>query len=316
MAVASPAKSGLARFRPIGPGSRIALVAPASPFLRAEFDAGLAELGRLDLVPIYDDRVFARDPIVAGSATLRADALREYFARPDVDAILAVRGGYGSAETLPHLNASAIRASRKAFIGYSDVTALHTFLTCHAGLMSVHGPMIEGRLARGDAAYDRATFVRSLSATPIGALSPDGVGILRPGEAGGPVFGGTLSQLVASFGTPFHFDPPAGHVLLIDEVGERPYRIRRMLTQMIQAGVLARASAVVIGQLPRCDEPNGDVTGLSVCAELLREFPGPVIAGFPTGHTTTPLLSIPLGIAARVIGRGTPALVLDEAAAA
>ena len=114
MAVASPALSGLARFRPIGPGSRVALVAPASPFLRADFDAGLAELGRLDLVPIYDDRVFARDPIVAGSATLRADALREYFARPDIDAILAVRGGYGSAETLPFLNASAIRGSLRA----------------------------------------------------------------------------------------------------------------------------------------------------------------------------------------------------------
>lgn len=307
---------GLARIRPLRAGSRVGLVAPASPFARADFDAGLAELHRLGWVPVYDERVFERDVIVAGSAAVRAATLRDYLEREDVDAVLAVRGGYGSAETLPLLDAAAIRRRRTALIGYSDVTALHTFFTCHAGLVSVHGPMIEGRLAKGEAAYDRSSLVASASLDAVGQLAPVGLEIVKPGEASGPLFGGTLTQLTASFGTPFDFNPPAGHVLLIDEVGERPYRIRRMLNQMAQAGVLARAAAIVFGQLPRCDEPGGAVTAQGVIKEQLQAFAGPVLFGFPTGHSTSPLITLPLGVRTRVVGRGTPALVVDEVAAA
>jgi muramoyltetrapeptide carboxypeptidase len=308
-------RAGLLRCRPVKPGSQIALVAPASPFQREEFERGVRELERLGLLPVYDDRVFAWEPMVAGPADLRAAALRDAWRRSDIDGILAVRGGYGSVETLPLLDAGAIRTARTAFIGYSDVTSLHTYLTCHVGVVSIHGPMIEGRLAAGAAAYDTETFLRSLSDTPLGPLAPDGLEVLRAGEAEGPIFGGTLSQLVASLGTPYAFAPPAGHVLLIDEVAERPYRLRRMLMQLGLSGVLARASAVVVGQLPRCDEPGGEVTGRSIFADVLADFPGPVLFGFPTGHTTTPLVSVPLGVWTRVVGQGRPALVFDEAAA-
>lgn len=307
---------GLIRVRPVGAGSRIGLVAPASPFSRAEFEAGLAELRRLELVPVFDDRVFDREAIVAGPAATRAAMLREYLTRPDIDAVLAVRGGYGSAETLPRLDAAELRAARTAFIGYSDVTAIHAYLNGHAGLVSIHGPMIEGRLAAGESAYDRRSLLESVSTRPVGRLAPEGLEILRPGEAMGPLCGGTMTQLAASMGTPFRFDPPMGHVLVLDEVGERPYRIRRLLTQLGQCGVLARASAVVFGQLPRCDEPGGGVTARAVIAELFQDFPGPVVVGFPTGHATSPLVTVPLGVTARVVGRGEPALVIEEAAAA
>ena len=308
--------SGLTRVRPVGPGSRIGLVAPASPFARADFEAGLAEMSRLDWVPVYDDRVFEREPIVAGPPAVRAAALRDYLDRNDIDAVLAVRGGYGSAETLPFLDPAAIRNSRTAFIGYSDVTALHSFLTCHARLVSIHGPMVEGRLAAGNGAYDRASLLASVSIEPVGRLAPQGLETAKAGEAAGPLFGGTLTQLTSSLGTPYHFNPPTGHVLVIDEVGERPYRIRRMLNQLSQAGVLARAAAIVVGQLPKCDEPNGAVTGRGVVAEFFRDFPGPVIIGFPTGHSTSALITLPLGVNARVLAHGAPALVVDEAAAA
>jgi muramoyltetrapeptide carboxypeptidase len=176
--------------------------------------------------------------------------------------------------------------------------------------------MIEGRLAAGEAAYDSASFLKAMSAKPLGELAPSSFEVLRAGEATGPLYGGTMTQLVASLGTPFDFKPPAGHVLLIDEVGERPYRLRRMLTQLAQSGILARAAAVVIGQLPRCDEPGGDVTGLSVFADFLHDFSGPVVAGFPTGHAITPLMTVPLGVPVRVIASARPALVFDHAAAA
>ncbi|HUL73210.1 MAG TPA: LD-carboxypeptidase [Vicinamibacterales bacterium] len=308
-------EAGLVKFRPLRAGSRVALVAPASPFDRAEFDAGLTELRRLGLQPVFDDTVFERRGFLAGSADTRAAALAHAWSLPDVDAIIAVRGGYGSVEVLPLLDRDRILRARTAFVGYSDVTSLHVFLGCGVGLASLHGPMVEGRLARGLSAYDPATFLRGLGAEPLGELTADGVEIVKPGEATGPLFGGTMTQLLASLATPFEFRPPAGHVLFLDEVGERPYRLHRMLTQLRLSGRLASAAAVVFGQWPRCDEPGGSVTARGVIADVLDGFPGPVLFGFPSGHTTVPLVSLPLGVRVRVVARGTPALVLEEAAA-
>lgn len=309
-------ESGLVKYRPLRAGSKVALVAPASPFDRTEFEAGVTELRRLGLVPAYDESVFERRlGFLAGSAETRAAALNRAWAQTDVDAIMAVRGGYGSVEVLMQLDRDRIRQTRTAFVGYSDVTSIHIFLACSLGLASLHGPMIDGRLSRGVSAYDPATFLRALGTDPLGELTADGVEIVKPGEATGPLYGGTLTQLLASLGTPFEFRPPAGHVLFLDEVGERPYRLHRMLTQLKLSGRLASASAIVMGQWPRCDEPGGNVTARSVIDDVLNGFPGPVLFGFPSGHTTQPLLSLPLGVRTRVVARGTPALVVEEAAA-
>ena len=126
--------------------------------------------------------------------------------------------------------------------------------------------------------------------------------------------GGTLTQLVASLGTPFAFAPPDRHVLFLDEVGERPYRLDRMLTQLAQAGILARASAVIVGELPQCDEPGGDPTARAVVADVLRDFPGPVLFGLPSGHTTRPALTLPFGVRARVLGGARARVIIEEAA--
>jgi muramoyltetrapeptide carboxypeptidase len=148
----------------------------------------------------------------------------------------------------------------------------------------------------------------------MGELAPAGLESIRPGEASGRLLGGTLTQLLASLGTAFAFDPPRGHVLFLDEVGERPYRLDRMVTQLAQTGLLARASAVVIGQLPRCDEPAGEPKARTVIADLFAGFPGPVLFGFPSGHTTGPAMTLPFGVGARVIGGRTPRLVIEESA--
>ena len=306
------------KFRPAGPGSRVALVAPASPFARDDFDRGVAELRRLGFDPVWDDRIFDRQAFVAGSAASRAAELQQALTRPDVDAVIAVRGGYGSLHTLGALDPAAIRRRRTAFVGYSDVTSVHAYLGRMIGLASVHGPMVDGRLAHGTAAYDVHTFLGSLSTEPLGELSPPGLEVVKPGEVRGPLVGGTLTQLTGLLGTPFDSSPPAGHVLFIDEVGERPYRLHRLLTQWRLAGRLASAAGLVFGQLPRCDEPGGGVTAADMVREVAQEFPGPVLLGFPSGHTTTPttpMLSIPLGVAVRLIATGRPALVFEEAAA-
>jgi len=128
------------------------------------------------------------------------------------------------------------------------------------------------------------------------------------------VHGGTLTQLVSSLGTPFAFDPPAGHVLLVDEVGERPYRLDRMMTQLAFSGVLERASAIVFNQLPGCDEPGGRPTARETLADVLRDFPGPILFGLRVGHADGPAVTVPLGVNARVEATGTPAIVMEEAA--
>src|SRR5436190_21687579 len=149
--------------RALAAGDRIAVVAPASAFARESFDAGVAELRRLGYEPVYDDSVFARSRFTAGDATTRAQAFRRAWMDPSIRALIAVRGGYGSAQLLPLLDAEEIRRTPKAFIAYSDNTSLLTWLTDRCGIVSFHGPMLEGRLAAGESAYDRDSFLRVLS---------------------------------------------------------------------------------------------------------------------------------------------------------
>jgi muramoyltetrapeptide carboxypeptidase len=125
-----------------------------------------------------------------------------------------------------------------------------------------------------------------------------------------------VTQLLATMGTKFEFDPPPGYVLFFEEVGERPYRLDRMVTQLRQTGLLARASAIVIGELNGCDEPGGQPTGRGVMADVLADFPGPVLFGFPSGHTKGAVYTLPLGVECRVVANGRPRLVIEEAAVA
>ena len=301
--------------RALRSGDRLAIVAPASPFTREEFDLGVAEIARLGFEPVYDDSVFARRDYVAGPADLRALAISSAWTDPSIAGLIAVRGGYGSAQVLPLLDPAEARRAAKPFIGYSDLTSMLTFLTLHCGLVAFHGPMLAGRLGRGPEGYDRDSFEHALCRNvPMGALAPVGLETLVAGEASGLLLGGTLTQLLASLGTPFAFNPPQGYVLFLEEVGERPYRLDRMVTQLQQAGLLAKAVAVVIGELPRCDEPSGTPTGRGVMAGLFADFPGPVISGFPSGHTTGPAMTLPLGVTATVIAGANPRLIIEESA--
>ena len=151
------------------------------------------------------------------------------------------------------------------------------------------------------------SFTRALCRRePMGELAPPGLESIRDGEAAGILLGGTLTQLLASLGTPFAFAPPQGYVLFLDEVGERPYRLDRMVTQLRQAGLLARASrgrhrraAEMRRAVGRADRARGD-------GGPVRRFSRPVVIGFPSGHTVGPAMTLPFGVTCRVVG-GPPA---------
>ncbi len=302
--------------RALRPGDRIAIVAPASPFSIEEFHAGVEELRLLGFEPVYNDDVFARDGYVAGSPEVRARAWSAAWQDPSIAAIVAARGGYGSVQLLPLLDQAETRNHTKAFIGYSDNTSILTWLLQNCETVAFHGPMVEGRFAKGPVdGYDRDTFLRVLCrAEPAGEISHPQVEALVQGEAAGILVGGTLTQLTASLGTPFAFSPPAGSVLFLDEVSERPYRLDRMLTQLRLAGILARTSAVVFGELPRCDEPGGSPAARATVHAVMKDYPGPVLFGLPSGHTSGATLTLPLGVRARVVGSPSPVLVVEESA--
>ena len=298
---------------PLTPGDRIAIVSPASPFARVEFDGGVAELRRLGFVPVYDDSVFARDGgYLSGSADLRAQAFMRYWTDPTIRALIAVRGGFGSVHLLPFLDRGQIVATPKLFIAYSDNTSILSWLNCQCGLTALHGPMLDRRLSRGAPGYDESSFMALVQGGRGLVLAPDGLTVLRDGEAKGVLFGGTLTTLAASLGTPYAFDPPDGCILFIEDVNERPYRIDRMLTQLRFSGLLGRATALVFGEMRGCDEPGDEVTSRQVIERLTQDFAGPVLFGFPSGHTSGPCWTIPLGVEVAISTRPRPLLTIEE----
>ena len=300
--------------RQLKAGDRVALVAPASAFAIEELAAGVAELARLGLEAVYDESIFDKDRFVAGPAHVRATAIHDALADASIGALVAMRGGYGSVQLLPLLDPELLRTARKALIGYSDITALLSFYQLN-GLNAIHGPMVDRRLSKGPLGYDESSFRRVLmAAEPAGELRPAALEVLHPGRADGTLTGGTITQLVASLGTPWAFSVAPGAVLFLEDIGERPYRIHRMLTQLAQAGLFSRASAIVFGEFPGCDEPGGDPAIRDVLRDFTARFPGPVLYGFPSGHTTGATWTLPFGVRAEIVGDSSPTVIITEAA--
>ena len=302
------------RLRRLKPGDRVALVAPASSFPVEEVAAGVTELQRLGFEAVFDESLFDKERFVAGSVDTRVRAILKAWADPSVAALIAMRGGYGSAQLLPHLDPGVLISGRKALIGYSDITSLLT-LYLRNGLIAIHGPMIDRRISKGQSAYDEASFRSVLmSAAPAGDLRPAQLESLHDGHAAGMLVGGTLTQLMASMGTPWAFEPPEGCIIFLEDIGERPYRIHRLLTQAAQAGLFANARAIVFGEFPGCDEPGGDPAIRDVLRDFTRLFRGPVLFNFPSGHTSGPTWTLPFGVSTEVIGGASPVVRILEAA--
>jgi muramoyltetrapeptide carboxypeptidase len=273
------------------------------------------ELRLLGFEPTYTDAIFARADYLAGSAQLRARDFMDAWSDPTIAGIVAARGGYGSVQILPLIDAGLVRSQPKVFVGYSDNTSLLIWLMQAAGLVAFHGPMIEGRFARGDAGYNRDSFLACVAtAAPAGEVVDPHLETMQIGEARGVLVGGTLTQLVASLGTPYAFDPPRGCVLFLDDVAERPYRLDRMLTQLRLSGLLARASAIVFNSLPRCEEPGGSPAARDSVRNVLSGFPGPILYGLQSGHTDGPMLTLPFGVTVSVVAGSRPSLIIEEAA--
>lgn len=262
---------------PLVRGSLVSIVAASSPFDRGRFDAGLA-LIEARYRTRFAPELFAREGYLAGNDDTRLAFLQDALADRETSAIVAARGGYGATRLLPRLDVAAVRRANKWLVGFSDVTALHALWT-RAGVCSIHGPMV-GSLADATQAVRDAWFAL-LERAPAPALR--GLECLRPGRARGRLLGGNLTVLAALVGTPYMPDL-RGAVLLLEDVTERPYRLDRTLTTLLQAGALEGVGGALLGQFAQCEPGPDGTTALSVLAERLGTLDIPILANAPFGH--------------------------------
>jgi muramoyltetrapeptide carboxypeptidase len=269
-----------ARFQPspaLRPGDPVTVIAPASGFDRASFEAGSSRLAaRYQLS--WGDGLFERHRYLAGSDARRLAELTGAFADGSSRAVLCARGGYGATRLLGSL--LGVAAGRpKPLVGFSDITALHLWLQCQ-GLISIHGPVITqlGRLPEHTA---QRLFSLLESTTPAAALQ--GGDCYVAGAAEGPLIGGNLSVFSRVLGTPF-MPPLDGAVLLLEDQGERPYRIDRMWTHLKLAGVFSRVRGIALGEFLGCEESGAPYSSAQLLKELAQDVGLPCAAGFPIGH--------------------------------
>lgn len=261
----------------LGPGGSIALIAPSSPF-----DAGLYEKGRGVLEnagyrTVPGKNIFNRDGYLAGTDLERVRDLADVLVNPEIEAVICIRGGYGSGRLLPWLLYSTLRKYPKIFLGHSDITFLHMAFVARMGWTTFHGPNLTG-LAEWPERAENLLKVLCGDAAYEWKLEPGQ--ILRHGRTAGPVLGGNLTCFAHLAGTPF-LPETKGALLLVEDCGEALYRLDRIMNHLKLAGILARLGAILLGEFQNCAEND------RVCAMVMdhaRFFDFPVVQGLPFGH--------------------------------
>jgi len=288
--------------RAVRPGDRVVLVSPAGPARPDRVRRGRELLESWGLRVEIAAHVRRSTGYLSGSDEQRLVDLNAALRDPGVRAVFCTRGGYGSQRIVDGLDLDAVRADPKVVVGFSDITALHLALWRRAGLATFYGPGLAWDDARLDAA-SAASLRGAITGTGETLISRDpeeSTATIRLGSrwAEGLLLGGNLSMLAASIGTP---DTPhlAGCLLLLEDVGEAPYRVDRMLTQLLRAGVLAGITGVALGQFVDCTGPPGEPNVVDVLRERLAPLSVPVVGGLPIGHGPGQL-TVPLGVPARL----------------
>ncbi|MFN8155795.1 MAG: LD-carboxypeptidase [Candidatus Nanopelagicales bacterium] len=279
------------------PGDRVAVVALSSPVPDDRLDAGLAVLRSWDLDVVEVSGLRARHPdlpYLAGTDEERAAALVAAWTDPQVRAVLVGRGGYGVPRILDLLDWDALAAAGpRTLVGFSDVTPLLHQMVRRLGYAAVHGPAVTGL---GDGHGSSRASVRDLLTGPPGErVVADGLDVLVPGDASGPLVGGNLALLAAS---PDDLLPAGGALVLLEDVDESPHRLDRTLTTLLRSGWLDDAAGVVLGGFTRCGD---DAVVRALLIDRLGGLGVPVVAGAPVGHDE-PNLAVPIGATAHLRG--------------
>jgi len=297
------------------PGDTIRILSLSSPVEEARVESGCEELARLGYKTSSDrTSVLARDGFFAGSATDRLAALKQALADPTVHAVCFTRGGYGANYLLEDL--SVALAKPKVLLGYSDLTSLQIFLWQKFRWVGFYGPMAASGFDKGAGApqgYDRDSLTRALTETKQ-EWSIDLHGeALASGRKEGILLGGCLTLVETTLGTPWELDT-SGAILVLEDRGMKPWQVDRALMHLKQTGKLRNLGGIVLGDFPDCEGPAGSETVKDVARRILVPLGCPIVWGAPIGHTQRAILTLPLGVRARLSTEGSPRLEILESA--
>jgi muramoyltetrapeptide carboxypeptidase len=301
--------------RALARGSRLGVFAPASPANSVEMIAGLAELKRqgFQIVANQDSKA---EGYFAGAALERMNGFVLGVNSEQIDGLMALRGGYGSNYLLEFtLDKNLERL--KSVIGFSDLTTLQIYLWEKCGWVTFYGPMVAAGIHAGAGAvkgYDEVSFLQAIGKTEAGwKLRLKGEPMLT-GRAMGRVLGGAMTLVEATIGTPWELDT-TDSLLILEDRAMKPYQVDRVLMHLKQAGKLEGVRGIVLGEFPDIEPvAPGAPSVREVCARVLRPLGIPIVFGAPVGHTTRPMLTIPLGINAQLDADGEGTLEFLEPA--
>jgi len=303
-----PARPAIPRVKPpaLQPGDTIGIVAPASNIKPQLLETGCEALHRLGYKTFYFDSIFEQDLYFAGSAERRVRELEDMFVDPSVQGIICARGGYGANYLLEALHLEKIKSHPKIFMGYSDITSLLTYVTDATGLVTFHGPMVTKDFAHADG-VDAASWEQAVNgSTDWGLETRQGSGVepLVEGEAEGILYGGCLSMLAASLGTPYELHTD-GTILFMEDVAAKPYQIDRMLMQLKLSGKLGRVRGIVFGEMLDCAQKKDQ--GYTLQEVVLGVVGGlgiPIAWGLRSGHVSRQNVTLPIGVTAALAVSG------------
>jgi muramoyltetrapeptide carboxypeptidase len=301
--------------RALKAGSRLAVFAPASPADGERAQAGCAELRRLGFA-VESLPSYTQEGYFAASATVRSEEFVRLIKNKRVDGVVAMRGGYGSNYLLESVLRVPLGAA-KCMIGFSDLTSLQIFLWQRYRWVTFYGPMVAAGFDAGPSAksgYDKESFLRALQADRESWSIKLGGETIASGEAEGTLLGGCITLVETTLGTQWELDT-RGAILILEDRGMRPWQVDRALMHLKQAGKFDGIRGVVLGDFPECEPPMaGSPTVRDVCARILGALDVPMVFGASVGHTKRPMLTLPLGVKARLSAKGEGALEILEPA--
>jgi muramoyltetrapeptide carboxypeptidase len=274
--------------------------APAGAVDLERLDRGVETLRSLGFEVVVGDAVRARSRFTAGTIEERVRDLQTLWADDSVAGIVCARGGAGAGWVAARVDAAAMAARPKVFMGYSDITFLHSLLNRH-GLVTFHGPMVATDLS--DGRYDESSLRAALFQGGDGyATAPDDMLPIRAGTAEGRLQGGCISILAAAAGTPYALRPdPGGTILFLEDVDEKPFRIDRALMQLRASGAFETVRGIAFGDMQGCNPPHGaEYTLQDVILDALKGLDVPIAIGLSSGHTRNPSVTLPFGVRARL----------------
>lgn len=292
------------RPKPLKKGDTVAIIAPASPADKNLIDSCINSLENLGLNVVVGKSCTSEYGFLSGTDDIRANDINSMFANKSINGIFAIRGGYGCARLLNLIDFNLIKKNPKVFIGYSDITALHIAINQKSKLITYHGPMVSTELIKGLDEYSFNYYNKFLFCNDnmIELCNPieNPIKTINPGVAEGKLIGGNLSLICSSLGTKYEINTK-NKILFLEEVGEVPYKVDRMLTHLKQSGKLKDANGIILGDFTDCVAPK-DKKSLSlddIFNEIILPLKKPTIYNLACGHCL-PTLTLPLGAKIRL----------------